>query len=86
MAIGQLDEYFSGERLQFDLPLSPEGTEFQQQVWDALLSIPYGQTTSYGELAKLIDRPKSQPSGRCSERRQSHTYCYTLPSCHWVNR
>ena len=57
--ITQLDEYFHGERISFDLPLSPQGTEFQQQVWNALLAIPYGCTTSYGELAKTINRPKA---------------------------
>ena len=59
LAICQLDDYFSGTRLQFELPLSPAGTEFQQQVWHALIAIPYGQTTSYGELAKKINRPKA---------------------------
>lgn len=59
LAISQLDDYFSGARLQFELPLSPAGTIFQQQVWQALLAIPYGQTTSYGELAKKINRPKA---------------------------
>ena len=57
--IKQLDDYFKGRRTQFDLPLAPDGTEFQQQVWQALLSIPYGQTMSYGELAKIIHRPKA---------------------------
>ena len=57
--IMQLDEYFSGERREFDLPLAPEGTEFQQQVWDGLLQIPYGTTWSYGELAQHIGNPKA---------------------------
>ena len=59
LAIAQLDEYFNGSRINFDLPLAPAGTEFQQQVWQALLSIPYGQTTSYGVIAKTINRPKA---------------------------
>ena len=50
----QLDEYFTGRRRQFDLPLAPEGTPFQQRVWRALLDIPYGETISYGELASRI--------------------------------
>ena len=55
----QLDEYFSGERKEFDLPIKLNGTEFQVSVLDALLTIPYGQTTSYGAIAKQIGRPKA---------------------------
>jgi methylated-DNA-[protein]-cysteine S-methyltransferase len=50
----QLEEYFEGKRREFDLPLAPDGTAFQQRVWRALLDIPYGQTISYGELASRI--------------------------------
>lgn len=54
----QLGEYFAGERLTFDLPLARgAGTPFQQRVWDALGEIPYGQTISYGELARRIGQP-----------------------------
>ncbi len=53
----QLDEYFAGKRRDFDLPLAPEGTAFQQRVWRELLTIPYGDTWSYGELARAIGRP-----------------------------
>jgi methylated-DNA-[protein]-cysteine S-methyltransferase len=56
-AIAQLHEYFGGTRRVFSLRLSPSGTPFQQRVWQALLEIPYGETTSYGELARRIDRP-----------------------------
>lgn len=59
LARAQLDDYFSGQRLEFNLPLAPEGTGFQQQVWSALLNIPYGQTSSYGEVAKSIRRPNA---------------------------
>jgi methylated-DNA-[protein]-cysteine S-methyltransferase len=52
--VAQLREYFAGRRRQFDLPLAPEGTPFQQRVWRALLDIPYGETISYGELASRI--------------------------------
>ena len=55
----QLLEYFAGERTQFDLPLHPRGTPFQLGVWRALADIPYGVTTSYGELARRIDNPKA---------------------------
>jgi methylated-DNA-[protein]-cysteine S-methyltransferase len=53
----QLTEYFAGERSGFDLPLAPEGTSFQRKVWNALCEIPYGETISYGELARRIGQP-----------------------------
>lgn len=55
----QLDAYFAGRLRRFDLPLAPEGTPFQQRVWRALLDIPYGETVSYGELARRIGRPSA---------------------------
>ena len=55
----QLREYFAGERREFDLPLKLSGTEFQVSVLEALLGIPYGETTSYGEIARRIGRPKA---------------------------
>ncbi len=58
-AIRQLRAYFAGELETFDLLLAPEGTPFQQRVWGELLKIPYGNTTSYGELAKRIGNPKA---------------------------
>jgi methylated-DNA-[protein]-cysteine S-methyltransferase len=58
-AITQLEEYFAGERRRFDLPLAPRGTEFQQRVWRALREIPYGNTISYGELARRIGKPSA---------------------------
>lgn len=57
-AAAQLDEYFAGRRTSFDLPLDLlAGTAFQQSVWRALLEIPAGATTSYGELGKRIGKP-----------------------------
>ncbi|WP_033294237.1 methylated-DNA--[protein]-cysteine S-methyltransferase [Amycolatopsis jejuensis] len=53
----QLDEYFTGTRTAFDLPLALRGTPFQVTVWRALLEIPYGETTTYRELAESIGRP-----------------------------
>ena len=53
----QLREYFDGERHAFDLPLAPRGTAFQLQVWQALGTIPFGATWSYGELARVIGKP-----------------------------
>jgi methylated-DNA-[protein]-cysteine S-methyltransferase len=58
-AAEQLYEYLSGERLVFDLPLRPKGTEFQLAVWNALLAIPYGQTRSYRDIAVAIGNPKA---------------------------
>lgn len=55
----QLAEYFAGERKDFDLPLKLDGTEFQISVLEALQEIPYGETTSYGAIAKQIGRPKA---------------------------
>jgi len=55
----QLEEYFTGTRKTFDLPLSPKGTPFQQAVWQALREIPYGETRSYKEIAQTIGRPKA---------------------------
>jgi methylated-DNA-[protein]-cysteine S-methyltransferase len=57
--IRQLRAYFAGELEAFDLPLAPEGTPFQQKVWDELCKIPYGQTISYGELARRIGNPNA---------------------------
>jgi methylated-DNA-[protein]-cysteine S-methyltransferase len=56
-ALAQLRAYFAGERRDFELPLAPEGTPFQQRVWKELRRIPYGETISYGELAKRIGQP-----------------------------
>lgn len=53
----QLDEYFSGKRRQFSLPLAMEGTDFQINVWKALTTIPYGTTWSYKELAAAVGNP-----------------------------
>lgn len=55
----QLLEYFAGERRDFDIPLSLSGTEFQLLVLEELKKIPYGETTSYGEIAKRIGKPKA---------------------------
>lgn len=57
-AISQLEEYFNGIRTTFDLPLKLEGTVFQKKIWNALLSIPYGETLSYKELAITVGSPK----------------------------
>ena len=56
--IRQLAEYFAGERTEFELELRPAGTDFQQSVWELLLGIPYGETTSYGALALELGDPR----------------------------
>jgi len=53
----QLEEYFTGQRQTFDLPLDPRGTEFQRRVWQRLTSIAYGDTTTYGALARELGDP-----------------------------
>jgi methylated-DNA-[protein]-cysteine S-methyltransferase len=68
-AVQQLEEYFLGERREFDLPLDPVGTEFQQQAWQVLRTIPYGETISYGEQAgRLGDTNKSRAVGAANGR------------------
>jgi len=58
-AKNQLEQYFAGERKQFDLPIDMRGTLFQLQVWTTVADIPYGETCSYGQLAEAIERPKA---------------------------
>ena len=61
VAAEQLDEYFAGERVEFDLPLRLTGTHFHRRVWEGLLGIPYGTTTTYGSLAKNLPDSGEQP-------------------------
>lgn len=56
-AVQQFGEYWAGERTGFDLPLAPAGTEFQLQVWNALRTIPHGETRTYGWIAEQIGQP-----------------------------
>jgi methylated-DNA-[protein]-cysteine S-methyltransferase len=56
--VTQLEEYFARERTEFDVPMELDGTEFQKEVWAELARIPYGETISYGELARRVGRPK----------------------------
>lgn len=57
-AHSELDEYFSGKRKNFSMPLSLHGTEFQIKVWNALCNIPYGETRSYSDIARAVGNPK----------------------------
>ncbi|MBZ4667783.1 MAG: ogt [Defluviitaleaceae bacterium] len=59
MASEQLQEYLKGKRKNFDLPLQPKGTAFQQKVWEALKKIPYGTTCSYKDIAEGIGNPRA---------------------------
>jgi methylated-DNA-[protein]-cysteine S-methyltransferase len=58
-ALAQLEQYFAGKRQSFDLPLAPRGTAFRRQVWKALQAIPYGETATYGEIARAIGQPQA---------------------------
>lgn len=59
MAFDQIEEYLSGKRKVFDLPLLIEGTKFQEKVWNELLKIPYGETRTYGQVAEAVGKPKA---------------------------
>lgn len=58
-AADQLAEYFAGRRKEFDLPLNPEGTDFQRKIWNALQKIPFGETRSYKQLAEMAGSGKA---------------------------
>lgn len=59
LAKRQIDEYFAGVRLDFDIPIRVSGTDFQIRVWNALRKIPYGCTASYGDVAAMIGNPRA---------------------------
>ena len=85
----QIEAYFAGKLKQFDLPLHAEGTPFRQKVWQALRDVPYGQTRSYGEIARAVDSaPRAvgataQMRGRFRQWRrlrcQSHRHRCAVP-------
>jgi methylated-DNA-[protein]-cysteine S-methyltransferase len=63
----QIEEFFAGKRHAFDLPLAPKGSDFQKRVWAELVKIPFGETISYGELARRIGNPAaSRAVGRAN--------------------
>ena len=64
-AKNQMAEYFTGERQSFDLPLNTQGTDFQQAVWRQMLAIPYGETKTYGDLAKALKSAARAIGGAC---------------------
>lgn len=59
LAAVEILEYLAGKRKEFDVPLAPEGTPFQKSVWNALQTIPYGETATYGEIAAAVGNPKA---------------------------
>lgn len=81
LASNQLQEFLAGRRKEFDLPLEPEGTDFQKQVWSALRKIPYGQTRSYAQLAQSIGSPKAARAVGMANNR--NPICIIVP-CHRV--
>lgn len=78
-AADQLAEYFAGQRRDFDLPLAPEGSEFQQRVWRRMAKIPYGKTMTYGDLAHAIGSAPRAVGGACGR----NPIAIVLP-CHRV--
>lgn len=64
-AARQLKAYFAGKLQEFDLPLHAEGTPFRKKVWQALYEVPYGQTRSYGEIARKVDSAPRAVGGAC---------------------
>jgi methylated-DNA-[protein]-cysteine S-methyltransferase len=80
-AVEQLAAYFSGERTTFDLELDLVGTAFRRRVWEALLTIPYGETRSYGEIARQIDAPGAS---RAVGLANGHNPISIIVPCHRV--
>ena len=80
-AAAELDEYFSGRRTTFTVPLSPRGTPFQLAVWAALRAIPFGQTRTYGEIAAGVGRPKA---ARAVGMANHHNPLLIFTPCHRV--
>ncbi len=77
----QLREYFAGTRKEFELPIKFKGTDFQIRVWKALQTIPYGETCSYGEIAKRIGNPKA---ARAVGNANNKNHIMILIPCHRV--
>jgi methylated-DNA-[protein]-cysteine S-methyltransferase len=79
--VAQLGAYFAGERIDFDVELDMRGTAFQQRVWKALLTIPYGETRSYGEIAEQIGAPGA---ARAVGLANGHNPIAIIVPCHRV--
>lgn len=78
----ELDEYFSGKRKIFSIPVVPEGTEFQKKVWSELMKIPYGKTYSYLQLARLMKQPDAV---RAVAGANARNPVMILIPCHRIN-
>lgn len=80
-AASELDEYLAGERTSFDVPIQPSGTDFQLAVWKALQDIPYGYTTTYGQISKIVGpHAPAQAVGQAVGRNR----CLIFIPCHRV--
>jgi len=77
----QLREYFAGTRRDFDLPLAPEGTEFRQRVWEALRTIPFGETRTYRDIAAQVGQPRGMQAIGQANR---HNRIPIIIPCHRV--
>ena len=77
----QSNEYFSGARIEFNLPIDQKGTEFEKSVWNALMTIPYGETRSYGEMAAQLGKPGA---ARAVGRANGLNYIPIIIPCHRV--
>jgi methylated-DNA-[protein]-cysteine S-methyltransferase len=80
-AVAQLEAYFAGQRTEFDLELSLAGSEFQRRVWQALLTIPYGETRSYGQIAEQIG---ASGAARAVGLANGHNPIAIIVPCHRV--
>ena len=80
-ALAEIGEYLAGRRREFAIPLDLEGSPFQVKVWKALLAIPYGETRSYGEIARAVGRPKAARAVGMANR--SNPVAIIVP-CHRV--
>jgi methylated-DNA-[protein]-cysteine S-methyltransferase len=80
-AVEQLEAYFAGELTDFDIEMDMRGTEFQQRVWKALLTIPYGETRSYGEIAEQVGAPGA---ARAVGLANGHNPIAIIVPCHRV--
>jgi methylated-DNA-[protein]-cysteine S-methyltransferase len=77
----QIEEYFAGDRREFDLPLSMHGTDFQKRVWTELLAIPFGESRTYGEMAERLGTPGA---ARAVGRANATNHIPLIVPCHRV--